>query len=107
MNPSEIRKELQSGVSIAEVCTKYDLTFKDLCHMFHGYVQKRRKLDLPMYICLRSDEKGYMIRRRVNGKVKYFGCYDTIDDAIKVRDYLIKHGWYQKRVPRIREELGV
>lgn len=36
---------------------------------------------------------GFRITKRINGKQEYFGTYKTMDEAIKVRDTLIKNGW--------------
>jgi len=105
MTPSEIQEDLKSGTTIAEVCSKNDITFKELCQMFHGYAKKGRPLGLPMYIC--RDKRKYMIRKKIKGKEKYYGTYDTIEDAVKVRNELMKYGWYQSRVPAIRKRLGI
>ena len=107
MTPSEIQEQLRSGVTIAQVCHDNEISFGELCQMFHGYMKKGRPLGLPMYVCQTPNNK-YMIRRKnTQGKEKYYGTYDTIEDAVKVRNYLIKHGWYQNRVPAIKDKLGI
>ena len=35
----------------------------------------------------------YEIHKRVNGKLKYFGRYHTLEDAKKWRDYFIENNW--------------
>lgn len=33
------------------------------------------------------------ITKQINGKKYYFGCYDSLEEALKVREYFMKHGW--------------
>ena len=35
----------------------------------------------------------YRVQKSINGKPRYFGQYDTLEDAQKVRDKLIENGW--------------
>ena len=37
----------------------------------------------------------YRVQKSIDGKSKYFGQYDTLEQAQKVRDELIKKGWKQ------------
>ena len=38
---------------------------------------------------------------------KEYGSYETLEDAIKVRDYFIYNGWYHKRLDSVCKELGI
>ena len=38
-------------------------------------------------------DKGYIIQKKINDKIEYFGQYNTLDEAIKVRDYFEKNNW--------------
>ena len=38
-------------------------------------------------------EGKWAITKQVNGKKYYFGSYDTLEEAKKIRDYFIKHKW--------------
>ena len=38
-------------------------------------------------------KKGFMIGKQVNGKYYYFGNYQTLEKAKKVRDYFVEHDW--------------
>lgn len=41
-----------------------------------------------------SNFKGkWVINKQVNGKKYYFGSYNALEEAKKVRDYFIKHNW--------------
>lgn len=37
--------------------------------------------------------KGFWIQKSINGEVKYFGSYKTLDEALDKRDELMKNGW--------------
>lgn len=38
-------------------------------------------------------KKGYMIGKQVNGKYYYFGNYQSLETAKKVRDYFVENDW--------------
>jgi hypothetical protein len=35
----------------------------------------------------------YRVQKRVDGKNLYFGVYDSLEEAVRVRDFLIGVGW--------------
>ena len=37
--------------------------------------------------------KGFRIQKKINGELKYFGTFKTLDEALDRRDELIKNGW--------------
>lgn len=41
----------------------------------------------------------YTIQRMVDGKLNVYGFFNELDDAIKQRDWLVKHGWSKLEVP--------
>ena len=80
-----------------------------------GYHARTRKTDVaPKRGYFRTGEKyiagfngKYLIRKQYKGKNRLFGVYTTLEDAIKVRDHCIMHGWKQHSIDRYCEELGV
>ena len=53
-------------------------------------------------------ERGfYAIRKYINSRSVYYGVYDTLEDANRVKQGLIKHNWDKKRLDKICKELGV
>lgn len=38
-------------------------------------------------------KKGYMVAKQVNGKMMYFGNYQSLDKAKEARDYFLEHDW--------------
>ena len=106
------QKALQNGATIEETCISLNIKFIDLCNYFHGYHRHRTpirreyktKTDIP-YIQQRKG-KCY-IRKTHRGKTRYYGCYDSLEDAITIRDALKRDGWHQTHVDRICEEHGI
>ena len=37
--------------------------------------------------------KSFQLKKSVNGKIRYFGSFKTLEEAIKARDKLIKNNW--------------
>lgn len=70
------------------------------------------------YICFQNGK--YTIRKSINGKLKVFGRYDTLEEAIEHRNELINNNWnnsenndeytqrleYLKTIPNIYYNLG-
>ena len=107
MNTNKIRQQLQKGTTIQEVCTNYNLTFKELVNIFrkdiHTNVNKERVERFYIYPYRDSNRELWTIQKNK----RYFGLYSTLDDAIKVRDCLIKRGWNKKELDCICQKLGV
>ena len=38
-------------------------------------------------------DNSFRIQKKINGKLKYFGTYPTLEEALDVRDELIKNDW--------------
>ena len=94
----KFQKDLQNGMSIADALEKHQLTFKYVCdNLPRAYrTLQRRKTGQPrsksrQYI---KELRGkYYLQKSVEGRMQHFGVYDTITDAVKVREYCKKHGW--------------
>ena len=103
--------DLQNGMSIAEALQKNDVSFKEaterLCHSKPRRKKKKKKQQLRAAKYIQKRDGKYYVRKTVEGRTVMFGTYRTLEDAIKVRDYCIEHGWYQKRIDAICEKLGV
>ena len=50
-----------------------------------------KELDDNSYIY--SIGKSFQLRKSVNGKLRYFGSFKTLEEAIKARDELIMNNW--------------
>lgn len=110
----EFQKDLQNGLSIEEACSKHDVSFGEAVLGFNP-LQKRNKnkkkgkkvkCSTPSkYIFQRDDS--FTVRKNVKRKTMVFGTYSSLEDAVKVRDELIRIGWKQRSVDSICERLGI
>lgn len=104
MNPTKIRQQLQNGTTIQEVCTQYHITFQELCQLFlPGRYSRTTNESSTGRLYVSFDQHRYILRK--NG-VNY-GSYQSLDDALKVRDFMIMNGWYRSRLDKVCDELGV
>ena len=102
----EIRQDLKDGMTINDVCTKYQLTFKQLMRLFNGDRYKattKESISTTGELYISRVGNRYIIRRCK----KHYGTYKTLEDAVKVRNHLIFNGWYKNRLNTICKELGV
>ena len=53
----------------------------------------KQETKFPTYITDMNSRKHFYICKKIEGKSKVFGRYDTIDEAVKERDILIENGW--------------
>lgn len=58
-----------------------------------------------MYIV--QDKKGWKIQKFINGKLKHIKYFENLNDAIKVRDKLVKFDWDLDYLPLILKQVGV
>ncbi len=112
---SKFRQDLQAGMTISEACTKHNITLHEAFQQIRNrnYEKKNRRYwggketSTGQTYISRTSKGTYFIRKTVNGKYRHFGTYRTLEDAVLVRDYLIKHGWYHQRLNSICKKLGV
>ena len=107
MNSKEIRTKLRNGTTITQICTEYQLTFKDLITLMSKYGNENTFKNTPRkstgYLYITEHCNRYIIRKNR----KHFGTYRSIGDAVRVRDWFIRNGWYQRRLDRACRECGV
>ena len=85
-----IRHDLKNGLSISEVCEKYNLTFKELYAELKHKPQDKEDCDNEKHI--------YLIRTRYfilkgGDYTKNYGSYFSLEEAIRVRDELVSLEW--------------
>ena len=110
MNITLFKEDLHNGLTLDEALQKHkvslDQAFKILRRKDIRKVQKNANRSCPeTYILKRNDV--YTIRKSIKGKTKIFGAYNSLEDALLVRDTLIKEGWKQRSVDDICKRLGV
>ena len=99
----EIRVKLQTGINIEQVCDDYGLSFNELFNLMKNNDKHILKCNSkpPLYIIERDGQ--YLIRKNN----VYYGSYYSFEDAKKVRDYFIFHGWNKRRLDEVCWKLGV
>lgn len=102
---SEISKDLQKE-TIENICTKYNISFKELVeYSFRNNLPTDRDRGLDNYIYKKGDS--FVITKTVKGHFEYYGIYDSLEDARKVKKELINCNWDKSQLPLILEKLGV
>ena len=78
---------------------EYDVSLKDaLMLMGHG------KKDMTHIQFKRGH---FFVRKSVKGKTVIFGKFKCYDDAVKVRDWMVKNKWNRLLLTKACRELGV
>ena len=122
----KFQTDLQCGMSIDEACRKHKISFKYACdNLPRAYGKRkrnypanrkpaqkpRRPVQKEKYIMERNGHyylRKYMkTSKKKRGKGVAFGTYKSMEDAVKVRDYCIEHGWKQHSIDEYCRILGV
>ena len=117
----ELREDLKNGMSIEEGLIKHGLSFEDAVYLLQFkqdtdkhpktvMVHKKKKRfnyvkSHEEYIMQRGDT--YCVRKTIKKKTRMFGTYNSLEDAVRMRDALKLDGWHQTHVDRLCEELGI
>lgn len=117
MNIREFQQDLQKGMTLEEALIKHNTNLQTVFRVLHykdtnkNNIKKKTKSNSrstgEAYIQYQVNQKSYLLRKTVNKKCTYFGRYETLEDAILVRDYMMTHGWDKSRLNSIRKELNV
>ena len=107
----ELVEDMRSHMTIEEVLQKHNLSLKECCDLLYYKTNNRknrkRKYRETGEPYIRQDGKRFHIRKKINGRAVSFGGYNSLEDAVKVRDYLMEHGWYRNRLKSTLKTLGV
>lgn len=98
------QQDLKDGMSIEEALKKHELTFKYACDNMPRTLTKKKKgkkNNPSKNISINKDK--YLVRKNE----VYYGRYETLKEAMRLRDYMEKYGWNKKELKRIQEKLGV
>lgn len=124
----EFREDLKRGMSIEDALVKHGLSFQTAFNVLQykqpdqpGTVIKprfRKPKNHPkkkhsqnyvksneMYIMQRNNT--FCIRKQIKGTTRMFGTYNSLEDALKMREALEQDGWHQRHVDKICKELGI
>ena len=98
----EFKKDyMDMRVSKSDILKKYDLNhnkylrYGNQVYKETGFKRRRgvNALLKPMQY-IRCEKNGkYAIYKQIHGKKKYFGTWESLDDAKQIRNYLVEHKW--------------
>lgn len=116
INWDKFLTDVNDGMSAYNLQHKYVLTPRQYRSIMRNIIRKdgyclkksrvkpyksRTRFDEP-HITLKKDGK-YMIRK----KSVYYGQYDSLETARKIKQKLIEVNWDKKQLNKIRKEIGV
>ncbi|WP_458406011.1 hypothetical protein [Methanobrevibacter sp.] len=104
MIPVEITEDLKSGLSIEDTLIKHGTNLRALFDP--NYKKSEQRFDSTTYIRY-TKHNSVRIVKWMNGKDVQFGTYKNQEDALKVRNELIKCDWDKSRLEEIYEKTGV
>ena len=110
----DFQNDLQKGMTIEHALQKHNLTLQTVWQELHytprGTIKqkqhKKQQTNTGEKYITKNGGK-YLVRKTVNKKYKYFGRYDTLEDAVLVRDWMCEHDWNKSRLKALRRRLGV
>ena len=121
MDVKGFQQDLRDGMTISDALQKHQVTFKEAVDSMprpmsanrQGNTQKRPKKQHKTgyyntnqrYIGGR--EGHYYLRKQVRGKTRMFGTYKTMEDAVRMREHCMKHGWKEHSIDKYCKELGI
>ena len=117
INWTDFLKDLDQGMSAYNLQVKYTLTPRQYRWIMRRIIRKdgfsRKATGLPRkkaqkdfndtYISILKGRKGFIIRKNN----VYFGNYETLEIARKVKRKLIEANWDKSKLNNIRKELGL
>ena len=117
INWTDFLKDLDQGMSAYNLQAKYTLTPRQYRWIMRRIIRKdgfsrkatglqRKKIHRDFhdtYISIRKDAKGFLIRKNN----VYYGNYETLEIARKVKKKLIECNWDKSKLNDIRKELGL
>ena len=117
MGLKAFQTDLQNGMSIQDALMKHNLTLETAFQQLHKQAKTRKHppktytYNASQYIQYRGGH--YYLRKTVFSKKKgrrvtrMFGTYQTLEDAIKMREAQKEIGWKVTHVDRLCKELGI
>ena len=103
---TQFQEDLKT-MTLDEALTHHNLTLKEAFTTLHHKLIYTKKKPNKKLQYIQATNGRYYVKKHVNGKVRSFGTYTTYNDAKRLRDHCIKHGWKQTRVDQYCKELGI
>ena len=99
---------IREGMTIDEALTKYNLTLQEAFTQLQ-FQQSRKKNKQSQFSPERNiirQNNTYRIRKTINHHTKYYGRYNTLEDARQVRNELISLNW-NADIDEVCQKLGI
>lgn len=100
INPEVTQKDIKEKYDMGN--GKYAKLRKRVCGEL-GLKRKPSKPNIRKHIIKYYDK--WVIRKKIDGDLKYFGTFKNFEDAQKVRDELVKCGWDKSKYYDIRKKV--
>ena len=101
---------LQQGMSIEDALAKYGLTLKEAFTQLQFQQSRSKKKKKQSQFSLERNiirqNNTYRIRKTINHHTKYYGRYNTLEDARQVRNELISLNW-NADIDEVCQKLGI
>lgn len=98
----ELRRDLENGMSIEDGLQKHNVTLKNA---FKELIILPSKTS-EQYI-QQNKTGNYFISKCINGKPTHLGTYNTLNDAIKIRNWFSEKGWDKNMIDTACKECNV
>ena len=105
----ELRRDLQNGMSIKKKKKKHNVTLKN------AFKELQFRHNEPIILPSKTNEQhiqqnktgNYFISKCINGKSIHLGTYNTLNDAIKIRNWFAENGWDKNMIDTACQECNV
>lgn len=94
--------------TIENVLVKHNMTLEEAFnYCLHNKLEDDVDIPEEKMLYIQKHRDRYRIRKSVKGKLLTFGYYESLEDAVNVRDALIEDGWRLYRLSKICKKLNV
>ena len=103
MNIREFQQDLKEGMSIQEACHKHKTTLAKAFNRLHYKKYHRPRLgqgELKQPYITRNG-KQFQVKKKTRGKTTHYGNYNTLEEAIRVRDFLLENNWKKSKLKEL------
>jgi hypothetical protein len=97
-----------TSLSLDELLRKHQLSLESAFREHKPKDEGRRRRTRPTpYLNIRRENKVYIIRKRIKTKDVYYGRYNSLEEAVLVRDKLREFNWDKSRLDEACSVVGV
>ena len=103
----QFQDDLKAGMTIEDALKKHQLSFQYVMK----HINKVKYMEIPepsnttKHIGIQNGK--YIVKKSFDGKMRSFGTYLTLEDALKIRECCMIDGWIQTNINRYCREHGI